>query len=761
MSIFKSRSLFVSGMVWTMFTSGASAQQFQYQNGLIPGTPRWTEGVESADVDNDGDLDLFFAEGDGFTSAGAKRQNTLVINQFVGSGSLSFTNESVARLGVHLSNAKGVATGDIDGDGYVDAIFANAFNTDRPFLYINQGAGNAGFFTEDGMARGLTEVLNSAGAGFGDLDDDGDLDLIVCDSGNGFLGGAGDKPVLYINDGSGSFTEKSGSGWNPPNKNSQMDVQLVDVDGDWDLDLVGYCRGANAGGNHYLMINDGSANFTNSSALLPNGSTSCYEAELGDLDGDNDPDIFMVSLSGFREGAVRNNMVENGTLSFTAQSPLSVAQDDNEIALCDYDNDGDLDVAVGSLGTKERMWRNDGGMSFGANSGIIQSVGDSTLDCTWADLDNDGDYDFITAQGESNQAQFVNKVYINSGPADTIAPRLMGELVVSSISNTSGPWVAHAKIQDAVIDDGVNHVSGKVHYVVANNGTSPVVQITAGGFSPAGLNIAAGTTVIFQNTSGSNQSVTSTTAPYTYDSGTLVSGQMFAVAFVRAGNYQFTSTPGGFNGSVTVTGATQVADAEYSGGGIYRGLMNGDASAPGAELFYEFEFTDWAGNALVTTAREIAQPGSNYAAYCFGDGTGAACPCGANGNTGEGCANTGGAGGATLSASGSASFSNDTWQLDVVGIPGNKPGLVLRGNNQVAAPAGDGLLCTAGGSQRSQVQISSGGATTFTNFKGGSFGSVSNSGSATNFQFWYRDPSNPCSGAGFNFTNGMSVTYLP
>ena len=86
----------------------ASAQQFQHQSGLIPGPARWSEGVEAADVDRDGDLDLFFADGDGFASAGAKRQNVLVINKLVETASLAFADESVARLGVHESNAKGV-----------------------------------------------------------------------------------------------------------------------------------------------------------------------------------------------------------------------------------------------------------------------------------------------------------------------------------------------------------------------------------------------------------------------------------------------------------------------------------------------------------------------------------------------------------------------------------------------------------------------------------------------------------------------------
>ena len=63
---------------------------------------------------------------------------------------------------------------------------------------------------------------------------------------------------------------------------------------------------------------------------------------------------------------------------------------------------------------------------------------------------------------------------------------------------------------------------------------------------------------------------------------------------------------------------------------------------------------------------------------------------------------------------------------------------------------------------RSHVQITTGGTSTFTDFNGSGFGSVANTGGVpTYFQFWYRDPANPCSGAGFNFSNGVGVTYTP
>ncbi len=128
--------------------------------------------------------------------------------------------------------------------------------------------------------------------------------------------------------------------------------------------------------------------------------------------------------------------------------------------------------------------------------------------------------------------------------------------------------------------------------------------------------------------------------------------------------------------------------------------------------------------------------------------------------------NTSGTTGATLTGAGNTSLTNDTFSLQVVGAPGAKPGLILRGAVQVNAGLGigigDGLLCTTGSTARSQVQITSAGSTTFTDFQGSPFGVSSyGAGLPTNYQFWYRDAANTCSGAGFNFTNGWTVIWTP
>lgn len=200
--------------------------------------------------------------------------------------------------------------------------------------------------------------------------------------------------------------------------------------------------------------------------------------------------------------------------------------------------------------------------------------------------------------------------------------------------------------------------------------------------------------------------------------------------------YGCTSGSGGSNELFTVDPLTGVA--------TFVGVISGPLSSVG---FYALGSTDGGG--------AIGAP------YCFGDGAGAICPCANFGGRGEGCSNTSG-GGARLSAGGFASLQFDTFRLEVEGVPGSKPGLILRGANAIANPAGDGLLCTGGQSLRSQIQVTQNGLTTFNDFQGAPFGASSfGIGAPTHYQFWYRDPQSVCGGAGFNFSNGYAVTWLP
>jgi len=162
----------------------------------------------------------------------------------------------------------------------------------------------------------------------------------------------------------------------------------------------------------------------------------------------------------------------------------------------------------------------------------------------------------------------------------------------------------------------------------------------------------------------------------------------------------------------------------------------------------------------------LALGGDSGTPYCFGDGSGTPCPCDPGGS-GEGCANSGGAGAALL-ITGTPYFSDDTLQLQVTGIPGAKAGLCVKGSSLLADGSGnvvgDGILCTTP-QKRSQVIVSNAsGKLMMTDWRGqpfGTFPGIANVGAPTHYQWWYRDPQSTCTGSGFNFTNAWTVDWVP
>jgi plastocyanin len=643
--------------------------------------------------------------------------------------------ESVARLGVHVSYGKNVATGDVNNDGWIDVLFVNAFNADAPSLYINQGPSNPGVFALESAARGFTVAYNGGGAQFGDLDNDGDLDVIISDSGASYLGGAGSKPHLFFNDGNGFFTESAVS-LGAANKSSQMDVSLVDIDGDFDLDFLGTNRGTSAGGTQYLMLNNGMGQFSDQSSLLTVTSGNCYEAEYGDLDGDSDIDLFLVSLSTFSEGHIRNNIVPNSTLSFTNGTPFG-SQDDNEVVLLDYDVDGDYDVIIGSLATREKLYRNDGNLVWVDDSTRIQAISDSTLDCTLGDFDNDGRYDLVTLQGESNN--FTNRFYRNvAGPIDNRAPVFVA-LEKPVVASPTGPFVARVKVRDQMLDDGVDQLSGFARSVVLTAASSQQVSIDPGGFNPSAISISAGTSLIWTNNSAVLQSVTSTTAPYTYDSGALAPSSLYEHVFVSPGVYSYNSISGA-TATVTVTGSVVTTPCTRSSGQVFRAAMPDTAAGAGLFLCHEFFFRDQPGNLAVSKSDRTpltfcAQP----TVYCSAKFNSLGCL-------------------PSISASGASSASASSgFVLSSADVRNNKSGLLFYGiNGPASAPFQGGTLCVSTPIKRTPGVNSAGTpapandcsgvfAIDMNAFAAGSLGgtplaALSTVGVVVNCQFWGRDP---------------------
>lgn len=429
----------------------ASAQQFTQQTTtLFPTQTEYSNQITSVDIDGDGDLDLIFANGQGYNAQGVALQLRIYVNRINEPGQAKFVDESAARAPGVTGWFRGVEAGDVDGDGDWDLILAQDFNK-QPRLLINDGTGN---FSDQTAARLPALLMSSARAQFGDVDNDGDLDLFFNNSGAVNRFGSG-QPRLFLNDGTGVFTNVTATNIPAGNISDQQDCIFGDVDGDLDLDIVVVSRSANT---TKLWLNDGNGVFTN--FALPNAGSGSYSYDFGDIDGDGDLDL--ISTQGGSDLLLQNNMPAAWTVISSEISP-NTSIDDNDSKFFDFDNDGDLDYIVGSLGTGERVYRNNGGVPGDPGAlftqipngatGIIPNVSDATLDVEVADYNGDGKLDIVTAQGESGN--FQNRIYINgvTGPADTIAPKFIQLEQVPSVTDFAGPFAVRVVIYDGHTSD--------------------------------------------------------------------------------------------------------------------------------------------------------------------------------------------------------------------------------------------------------------------------------------------------------------------
>ncbi len=447
----------------------ASGQQLVQQTGVIAGptsgAASYNEGVLSFDCDGDGDIDILLPAGDGFGGAGTAALPTFDINTGVVSGNPVFVNEAATRLPAINLIAKEAMAIDIENDGDQDLFIPQSFNR-PPKLYLNNGSG---FFTDVSAARLPAGNFNSYGSSAADFDNDGDLDITMAHSGGTTQNGTGGQLQLWENNGAGTFTNVTAAKLPVIGKTGQMNVQFVDIDSDFDLDIV--LDGKST--PQHVYLNNGAGTYTVVTNLIPAGTASTYETDWADIDGDTDIDGFYVHLSGQNEGTARNNLVPSGTLSFTGSTATMLGGngfDDNETAFMDYDNDGDLDLMVGSLSNgRERLYQNNGNFTFTAQN-VFSAQTDSTLDLTIADYDNDGDFDVVTAQGESGN--FTDRYYRNAGPADTHGPAVGASK--ETHQNSHAPLVVLTRISDATADDGQQWVEAQVDWTVFPVVGSPV-----------------------------------------------------------------------------------------------------------------------------------------------------------------------------------------------------------------------------------------------------------------------------------------------
>lgn len=305
------------------------------------------------------------------------------------------------------------AWADVDGDGDLD--LAVSMKSGAILLYENDD----GVFRSIGAGMGLpTEGEEIRGLSWGDFDGDGGPDL---------LAGSNVSPIpsrsfLYRNDGD-RFTEVAvEEGAAVPGRSSRQ-ANWIDFDGDGDLDLYAADR---AGANR-LLRNRGAGEAPRFEFFPYASGTVDVRRTVGacwfDFDDDGDLDLFLANQSGDSDALWRNDgerFVDVAPALGMDQTQRWLNEGGVGCAPGDFDNDGDLDLYVGTYG-RNLLYRNDTEDGRPRFVEVAQSAGvaepHSVVGADWGDVDNDGDLDLFVASYErvDGVQEPRNRLFINEG----------------------------------------------------------------------------------------------------------------------------------------------------------------------------------------------------------------------------------------------------------------------------------------------------------------------------------------------------------
>ena len=361
-----------------------------------PFKPYGVPGVAILDYDGDGDLDIYVTNGPGAA-------NSLFSNQMHESGHLSFVDVATeAGAALTEQDSQGVCYGDTDNDGDPELLVLGFNGTHR----LLENEGNGTFTDVTATSHLLGSGLNGVSCAFGDVDNDGLLDVAIANAIDftTMLGITAEAPThnqpneLFLNQGGNVFQDVSvASGIRDkvvfPAIPADMTwgVSMVDYDQDGDVDIFfgNDMRAANMNNTSLsLFENDGHGSFTDMTAEAGLNVVGSWRGlSFGDLNCDSRLDLFSTNLGDyiFFPGQIPPGLFSSswflqgaeGTFARGSAGSLVTVPTGWGNSIIDYDNDGDLDIILYGNQDNTLFWDN-------SNPGVVlNNSGSCTAQFTW------------------------------------------------------------------------------------------------------------------------------------------------------------------------------------------------------------------------------------------------------------------------------------------------------------------------------------------------------------------------------------------
>ena len=420
----------------------------------------WRSSIAWADYDNDGYQDIVLT---GYETVKKTNSKGYEVEEYYPSAKL-YKNQGTGFIEVHSGSFEGVVEGsvawaDCDNDGRSDIMITGQNNQNEPItkLYRN---GSTGF--AEVLESSFDGVYRSA-IGWADYDNDGDQDILI----TGQNADSKTTAKLYENKLT-AFDETFAGKFENVYYGA---IAWADYDNDGDQDILITGEGSYVGTTAKLYNNTGT-DFRETYTVTFDRSWD-DAIVWADYDGDGDQDIMFA-------GSYKVSLYQNQSTGFSkVHASTFEGVDNGTVAWVDYDNDGDQDVIIaGARGPNDfitKLYQNQNDMFTEVHAGTFEGV--SYCDIDWVDYDNDGDQD-VMISGRNSNYDNITKLYQNQGSSFTEVYAGAFE----AIDYGSFAWADYDNDGDMdVITAGSNEKAVPVTKLYQNNG-STFTEVFAGTF---------------------------------------------------------------------------------------------------------------------------------------------------------------------------------------------------------------------------------------------------------------------------------------